>query len=46
MIYAFLRRRLPAPLADLIMVLWYTLLLWAILLKGALPTTPFHYLGM
>jgi hypothetical protein len=44
--YEFLRRRLPAPLAGALMVLWYTTLLWAILLKSVLPTAPFHYLGM
>lgn len=44
--YAFLRRRLPAPWPDVVIVLWYSALLWAILLKSALPTAPFHYLGM
>ncbi len=44
--YRFLSNRMPEPLAQIIMVVWYTVLLVLILVCGEIPELPFRYLGI
>lgn len=44
--YAWLRQRLPAPLADLAAALWYALLVEGIWVALDLPQAPFRYIGL
>ena len=43
--YGLLRARLPSPLPEAIMALWYVGLLVLILLCSQIPDLPFRYLG-
>jgi len=44
--YRLLKDHLPGLWAELIMALWYTLLILLILLCASLPQRPFLYLGI
>lgn len=44
--YAWLRHRLPVPLAEILVTLWYLLLLGLIAACAALPTAEFRYLNL
>ena len=44
--YRFLKNRLPGPLPQIIMVVWYSVLLLLILVCGEIPELPFRYLGI
>jgi hypothetical protein len=44
--YQLMKDHLPGPLAELIMAVWYTILLALILLCASLPARPFLYLGI
>jgi hypothetical protein len=42
--YGFLKRSLPGPVADVLMALWYVLLLLAVLYCVFEPQAEFRYL--
>ena len=42
--YGFLKRRLPTPLADVLMAVWYVLLILAVLYCAFEPQAEFQYL--
>ncbi len=42
--YGFLKRHLPGPLADILMAMWYALLILAVLYGVFEPQADFRYL--
>jgi hypothetical protein len=42
--YGFLKRYLPSPLADVLMAMWYVLLILAVLYCSFEPRAEFQYL--
>ena len=44
--YRLMKNHLPGPLADLIMAVWYIILLALIVTCVTLPARPFLYLGI
>lgn len=44
--YRLMKNHLPGPLAELIMAVWYIILLVLILICVTLPIRPFLYLGI
>ncbi len=42
--YGFLKRHLPGPVADVLMALWYVLLILAVLYCAFEPQAEFRYL--
>jgi hypothetical protein len=42
--YGFLKRYLPGPAADVLMALWYALLILAVLYCAVEPQAEFRYL--
>ena len=44
--YRLMKNHLPGPLAELIMAVWYIILLALILICVTLPIRPFLYLGI
>ena len=46
MIYRFMKKHLPTPLPEVVMAIWYSVLLLVVLLCAAIPNAPFRYLGL
>lgn len=42
--YGFLKRYLPGPMADVLMAIWYELLILAVLYCASEPQAEFRYL--
>ena len=42
--YSFLKRYLPSPMADVLMALWYVVLILAVLYCASAPQAEFRYL--
>jgi len=46
MIYRLLKKYLPTPMPEVVMALWYTILLLLVLICATIPNAPFLYLGL
>lgn len=44
--FRFLRDRLPSPVPEIVMAVWYVVLLLLVLLCAEFPQQPFRYLGI